>query len=52
MSRNDGLYGASSIARVTTASDLFEPMAVRRLHRVWAQISPSPCTSGPPTTFP
>jgi hypothetical protein len=48
MSRKVGVYGASSIARVTRASDLQEPSASRRSHRVCAQISPSAWTSGPP----
>ena len=52
MSRNDGLVGASSIARVTSASLVFEPSRSRSDQRVCAQISPSPCTSGDPTTWP
>ena len=50
MSRNDGLPGASSMARVTSASDLQEPSLLRRTHRVCDQISLSPCTSGKPIT--
>ena len=50
MSRNDGLCGASSMARVTSDSLVREPTAARRSQRVCAQISPSECTSGPPPT--
>ena len=52
MSRNDGLAGASSIARVTSDSDTFEPSRSRRSQSVCAQISPSACTSGTPLTWP
>ena len=52
MSRNDGLYGASSIARVTRLCDTREPTLSRSDHRVWPQISPSACTSGAPNTLP
>ena len=51
MSMNDGLYGASSIARVTKDSAFLEPRRSRRSQRVWAQISPSACTSAPPATL-
>ncbi len=52
MSRYDGFDGASSIARVTIPSVVLEPSASRRSHSVWAQISPSACTSGRPMILP
>ena len=51
-SRNDGLKGESSMARVTRPSVVSEPSASRRSHRVCTQISPSEWTSGPPATRP
>ena len=49
MSRKDGSGGESRIACVTIASVSFgAAIAVRRSHRVCAQISPSSWTSGPP----
>ena len=52
MSRYDGFDGASSIARVTIPSTVFEPSASRRSQSVWLQISPSACTSGRPMILP
>ena len=52
MSRNDGFDGDSSIARVTRLRATREPTLSRSDHSVWPQISPSPCTSGRPTTLP
>ena len=48
MSRNDGFAGASSMARVTRLRDTRDPTLSRSDQRVWAQISPSACTSGTP----
>ena len=51
MSRNDGLNGASSMARVTRPRATREPTLSRSDQSVWPQISPSACTSGSPMTL-
>ena len=48
MSRKDGFRGERRMPSVTRKRASPTPTAPRRSHSVWAQISPSACTSGPP----